>query len=269
MARIASAVVLIAVLLGTVWLLPWWATVLLGALAAAQGGMEMAGLAGAAGTRVSGGFLAFTGAALTAAFALHAVPAGAPSGDALPAVLLATIVCAGALALAAGTPSPTAFTRAATLAMAPMYVGLPLGALVWVALAAGPAAFTGLLAVVAASDTAQFYAGRAFGRRKLAPAMSPAKTVEGAVGGLVAAAIAAAAFVPWWLPGVSRPAALVLGLALASFGMAGDLFESLLKRSAGVKDSSSMIPGHGGVLDRLDSHLFAAPCFYVFLRYIA
>jgi phosphatidate cytidylyltransferase len=76
-----------------------------------------------------------------------------------------------------------------------------------------------------------------------------------------------AAVAPWWLPGHSTGWVLLVGLALVGLGIAGDLFESLLKRSAGVKDSSTLIPGHGGVLDRIDAMLFAAPVFYVLLRY--
>jgi phosphatidate cytidylyltransferase len=121
----------------------------------------------------------------------------------------------------------------------------------------------------AVSDSAQYYCGRAFGRRKLAPAVSPAKTIEGAVGGVIVAALVGALTGPWCVPGVSALGAFALTLALALAGILGDLFESLIKRSAGVKDSSNLIPGHGGVLDRIDSHLFAAPVFFAFLRYFA
>jgi len=99
--------------------------------------------------------------------------------------------------------------------------------------------------------------------------VSPAKTVEGAIGGFVAAAAIGAALAGWGLPGVAPWIAALAALILAGFGIAGDLFESLLKRSAGVKDSSTLIPGHGGLLDRIDSYLFALPMFYLFLRYIA
>jgi len=87
------------------------------------------------------------------------------------------------------------------------------------------------------------------------------------IGGLVVAPIAAAALAPWGLPDVPLYIAGVVGLILAAFGVGGDLFESLLKRSAGMKDSSTLIPGHGGVLDRVDAYLFAAPVFYLLLRY--
>jgi len=153
--------------------------------------------------------------------------------------------------------------------MAPLYVGLPLGVIAWVLCVHGPAAATWLLVMIAVSDSGQYYCGRAFGRRKLAPAVSPAKTVEGAIGGVLVAATAGAFTGPWAMPGVSPVAAAGLTFALALAGIVGDLFESLIKRSAGVKDSSQLIPGHGGILDRIDSHLFAAPVFYLFLRYLA
>jgi phosphatidate cytidylyltransferase len=73
---------------------------------------------------------------------------------------------------------------------------------------------------------------------------------------------------PWSLPGLSPMLAAFIGVVLSTSGIAGDLFESLLKRSAGVKDSGAMIPGHGGVLDRIDSYLFAAPVFFLLLRYV-
>jgi phosphatidate cytidylyltransferase len=91
--------------------------------------------------------------------------------------------------------------------------------------------------------------------------------VEGAFAGLAAGTLIMVVFGRLWLGGVSAVALGLLGATLAVLGIVGDLFESLLKRSAGVKDSSRLIPGHGGVLDRLDSWLFAAPAYYVFLRY--
>ncbi len=118
------------------------------------------------------------------------------------------------------------------------------------------------------SDSAQYYTGRAFGRRLLAPAISPKKTVEGAIGGVL---FGGAAMVLGGLrvfPVASVPMLVLMSAAVVALGIVGDLFESLLKRSAGVKDSSSLIPGHGGVLDRIDSWLFAGPVFYVFVRYL-
>ena len=127
------------------------------------------------------------------------------------------------------------------------------------------ALFLLMLTVIVVSDTAQYYTGRAFGRRPLAPAISPKKTVEGAIGGLVFGTLAMLA---GGRCGGSPSAALDARSCSAPrwsrSGIAGDLFESMLKRSAGVKDSSTLIPGHGGVLDRIDALLFAAPVYYMF-----
>jgi phosphatidate cytidylyltransferase len=121
---------------------------------------------------------------------------------------------------------------------------------------------------VMVSDTAQYYTGRALGRRPLAPAVSPKKTIEGAVGGFVFGTALFVGVGAWWLPSMPLALRVALGLTLVALGIAGDLFESMLKRSAGVKDSSTLIPGHGGVLDRIDALLFAAPVYYVVLKYV-
>ena len=264
MTRIVSAAVLAAVLFGTVWLLPWWATAVLAAVAAALATREVNGIAAAAGVKL------WTPTEMLAVGVVVRLVFQRPNAmDAVGwPVLMAVVVGAGLLRLAAGPPSPSTFTRFRVLAVAPFYVGLPLGALASIARTNGPGPLTWMIVLIAASDSAQYYSGRAFGRHKLAPSVSPAKTVEGAIGGLVVATLVAVVAGLWWLPGVGPAEAALLGLLLAAFGMAGDLFESLLKRSAGVKDSSTIIPGHGGVLDRLDSYLFAAPCFYIFLRYV-
>jgi phosphatidate cytidylyltransferase len=160
---------------------------------------------------------------------------------------------------------------AAATVFAPIYIGLPLGALAAVRLdsfGGGRAAVLLLLIVIVVSDSAQFYTGRAFGRRPLAPAISPNKTVEGAIGGVVFGTLAMAVGGRWVLAAPLWALAL-LGVVISLLGIVGDLFESLLKRSAGVKDSSHLIPGHGGVLDRIDSWLFAAPVYYVFVRWMA
>jgi phosphatidate cytidylyltransferase len=125
------------------------------------------------------------------------------------------------------------------------------------------------VAVIALSDTAQYYAGTLFGRRPLAPVVSPKKTVEGAIGGFIVGPAAGAALAGWALPGTPWFVAALVAFGLVVAGIVGDLFESLLKRSAGAKDSSALIPGHGGVLDRIDGYLFAGPIFFLYLRYLA
>jgi phosphatidate cytidylyltransferase len=122
-----------------------------------------------------------------------------------------------------------------------------------------------LLATVVVSDSGQYYSGRAFGRRPLAPTISPKKTVEGAVGGVVLGTAFMAIASAYVLPESNRVSAALLGATVVLLGICGDLFESRLKRTAGIKDSSSLIPGHGGVLDRIDALLFATPAFYLYL----
>ena len=156
--------------------------------------------------------------------------------------------------------------RAGARLLAPWYVGMPLGMLAAVQLVGGRMATLLLIATVIVSDSAQFYSGRLFGRRPLAPTISPKKTIEGAVGGLVVATIFITLAGPWVFPSAQPGWLALLGVAIVVCGIAGDLFESRLKRTAGVKDSSALIPGHGGVLDRIDALLFAAPVYYVYLQ---
>jgi phosphatidate cytidylyltransferase len=114
-----------------------------------------------------------------------------------------------------------------------------------------------------AADSAAYYVGSRFGRRPLHPAVSPRKTVEGAAGALVAILVVAVGGVPWAWPRFSWIAAAAAGLLLGVVGIVGDLCESALKRAAAVKDSGGIIPGHGGILDRLDSLMFACPVLYL------
>jgi phosphatidate cytidylyltransferase len=130
----------------------------------------------------------------------------------------------------------------------------------------GPQLVLFLLLLVWAADTGAFFAGRRFGRIKLAPRVSPSKTWEGVLGGL-AAAVAVAAVGAWWFH-LRRVAFLSLCLAVVLISIVGDLTESMFKRYAGVKDSGSIFPGHGGVLDRIDSITAAAPTFLLGLRWM-
>lgn len=123
----------------------------------------------------------------------------------------------------------------------------------WESLA--PFVFT--LACIAAADSGAYFAGRAFGKRKLAPSISSGKTREGAVGGVAASLIVSALLAGY--AGLALPAALLLGAVLAAASVMGDLFISALKRWANAKDTSAIIPGHGGVMDRFDALVFAAP----------
>lgn len=124
-----------------------------------------------------------------------------------------------------------------------------------------------LLIIVMSGDTAAFYVGSSFGKRKLYPIVSPNKSVEGMVGGLGGSIIGTLLAGATFFPELTIAAAVATAFFVGLLGQLGDLFESLLKRSFGVKDSGNIFPGHGGMLDRLDSVLFAAPALYIYARY--
>lgn len=125
-------------------------------------------------------------------------------------------------------------------------------------LALGPLEVLLVLVLVWIADTAAYFAGRAWGRRKLAPAISPGKTWEGAAGGLIGA-LAYAIIGGFWIQEIAWTPFLAAAALLAMVSIVGDLFESAAKRQAGVKDSGSLLPGHGGILDRIDSATAALP----------
>ncbi len=181
-----------------------------------------------------------------------------------PALLVAVLLAAFHSLQGAADPAEKART-AAMLALGAVYVGgllamyprtlsLPRGEH-WVLL--------GILAV-AAGDTMAYFTGKSIGRTKLAPSVSPNKTVEGALGGLLGTIACSVLYAHAFLPGVPAWYAAAAGAAVGIFGQAGDLFESLLKRAAGVKDSGTIFPGHGGILDRADGILAAGPVLYLF-----
>jgi len=259
MLRILSALVLIPLVICAIWFLPP-----LGLLAVAEAVLwlaflEYARLADALGVRIP---RAVAGCAAAATCVAVAWP-----GSSVDAVLMAALLATAALAVAAGRVGGDVLAPVVAGLFAPLYLGLPLGALIAVRSLVGREALLLLILTVIASDTAQFYCGSLVGRHCLAPAISPKKTVEGAVGGFVGGIVAMAIVGWWWLPHLSTASRIGLGVVVVATGILGDLFESQMKRSAGVKDSSALIPGHGGVLDRIDALLFAAPAYYLFLRY--
>jgi len=260
MTRILSALVLLPIVLGVVWFLPPVGTLILATVAALLAFVEYVGIAEALGARIPRMVcgLAVIGACL--AVGSIEVP--------LELVLLSAFVVLGTFAVAAAHPGPGVLLDTGAALLPVIYIGIPLGALAAVRLIGGRESVLLLMATIVISDSAQYYTGRAFGRRPLAPAISPNKTVEGAIGGIVFGTAAMYVGGLRVFPGASPLMLLLASGAVVGLGMVGDLFESLLKRSAGVKDSSGLIPGHGGVLDRIDSWLFAGPVYYVFARYL-
>jgi phosphatidate cytidylyltransferase len=187
-----------------------------------------------------------------------------PSGRAVAAgVVVAALVAPVAPLLALGMVwtgclAAAVFSRSGWLAMGALYIGLPVVAMVWLRDVGGAWTLIWTMVVVWGTDTGAYAAGRAIGGPRLAPRISPNKTWAGLLGGMVSAAVLGGLAAVWldpdrWLP----LAALAAGLAVVA--QLGDLFESSVKRRFKVKDSSRIIPGHGGVLDRVDGLMAAAP----------
>ena len=195
-------------------------------------------------------------AALIAALAAWELSTGGTPG--LVALLVFFIAGLGGVFVKRGTGQ-----QAILGAFSMLYIGMPLGLLATLNIGRGWRATVLLIATVVVSDSLQFYTGRMFGRHPLAPAISPKKTVEGAIGGAVAGTLFMTFAGPLVFPEQPRVMLAVLGLIMVLMGILGDLFESRLKREANVKDSSSLIPGHGGVLDRIDALLFVTPAFVI------
>ncbi len=270
--RVAFAIVAIPVLLGVVWLGGAALTILL-AVAAALAASEFAMLATATGSAPLRSVL--IGGAALIPLVVHAAGLGLwiPPLSAVALVVPALFVVALWARGVAGRP----LEAVASTLLGLWYTGGLLSfayALRHHRFAIGAAAGTALvmfpMLITWVTDAAAFFVGRAVGGPKLMPSVSPGKTISGAVGGLVGGAAAAWAYAAFVLPpatrmGMTVGAAVASGVLLSVVAQVGDLVESQLKRQAGVKDSSRLIPGHGGVLDRTDSLLFTLPVGFVLL----
>jgi phosphatidate cytidylyltransferase len=232
--RVLSALVLLPVVIGTVWFLPPVATLLLAAVFAILAFVEYRRIALKLGAAVDAG-IGGTAVALACVMASGVLDAGAAISGVplslswqLNILFLGALIAAGAVAVGRGQPGPGVLADTAATLFAPIYIGLPLGVLAAIRGVSGGREAVGVLALgIIVSDSAQYYTGRAFGRRPLAPSISPKKTIEGAVGGVVIATLVIAAVgryvfsSPLWL-------LALLGAAISLLGIVGDLFESLL-----------------------------------------
>ncbi len=256
MIRILTAVGLLAILAAALWLPPVAFVVVLGAFLALAW-REYAGLAAAAGATPVSGLGAPLSIACASSFAF-------PDPRTPIVVAAMALLLAATLGLAAGRQQPTlAIRRAMATVCGICWLGILPG--FYVALRYEPqgvALIVVLFAAVSLGDIAAYYGGSAFGKHPLAPGLSPKKTIEGSICGLAASGLGAAVVVHYWIDGASWPAGLAVGLLLGAVGQAGDLVESSLKRAADTKDSSTLLPGHGGVLDRLDGLLFGGAALY-------
>jgi phosphatidate cytidylyltransferase len=184
--------------------------------------------------------------------------------------LLAILIGIISVPLLSRIPLEQSLRNSAVTLFGVLYLGLTLGTLPMTRLLPqGEWLIFFLLLVTWASDTGAYYVGTLFGRHQLAPTISPKKTVEGLVGGFFGAIIVAYTARWWFLPELSGLDCLILATLLTITGLWGDLTESAMKRSVGTKDSGGILPGHGGMLDRLDSLLFTAPVFYYYVTMVS
>ncbi len=161
----------------------------------------------------------------------------------------------------------TAGTRAMALGFGPLFIGMSLTLLALLRRdlgERGPGYVVVTIMFAWFADTGGYFAGRFLGKHKLYEAVSPKKTVEGAIGGLGGSVLGAVLAHFWFLPSLELAPGIILALVAGALGQAGDLGESLLKRSFGVKDSGAIVPGHGGILDRVDALMLTAAVTYLY-----
>ncbi len=261
--RVLTSAVLIPILFIVVWLLPREYFAILIIAAAAAGQHEFYTMAKAGGAKP----LAATGIVLGGLLIVFAFASAVPlAGGQGMIVALCVLAVLGARLFARG-PVDGALTDSAVTLLGIVYVALLFGYQVGIHRSfRGKYWLAFLYLVIWASDTGAYYVGTSYGRRRLYEKISPKKSIEGLVGGLAAALVVALLCKLWLVRSLGALEALVLAFVITAAGTLGDLAESLLKRSVGVKDSGSLIPGHGGILDRMDSMLFAAPVLYYYLR---
>lgn len=178
---------------------------------------------------------------------------------------LVIVFLAAIAPMASRVPPASALAGAASTIFGIVSIALPATAMCLLR-GRSPRVVLMLLLIVWVCDSSAYYFGRMFGRRPLAPMVSPKKTWEGSIGGLVGATLFGAAAGTWWfLPELGPVRGALAGALVSTAGQIGDLVESLWKRGAGVKDSGTFLPGHGGFYDRIDSLLFAAPVLAAFV----
>jgi phosphatidate cytidylyltransferase len=258
--RVASAFVLLPVFLLIVVQAPGWTFNTLVVMASAAALWELTRLFALGGRPVYRALAVVAGATVTASFAASRLL------DPLVLPALALTLAVGATLSAPVWRGAVTTEPAANTLLAILYVGwlLGFGILLHHTSPVGDELVLFLVGVTWIGETAAYLVGSAMGRHKLAPVISPRKTVEGAAAQVVASVVSGAALGAWLLPECGLAVAVAGGALLGVVGQIGDLAESVIKRSVGTKDTGGLIPGHGGVLDRIDSLLFNLPAFYYF-----
>jgi phosphatidate cytidylyltransferase len=258
--RVASAFVLLPVFLLIVVKAPGWTFNALVVITSAAALWELTRLFALGGRPVYRPLAVVAGTAVTASFAASRLL------DPLVLPALALTLAVGAALSAPVWRGAAATEPAANTLLAILYVGwlLGFGILLHHTSPLGDELVLFLVGVTWTGETAAYLVGSSMGRHKLAPVISPRKTLEGAAAQVVASVVSGAALGAWFLPSCGMAVAVAGGALLGVVGQVGDLAESVIKRSVGTKDTGGLIPGHGGVLDRLDSLLFNLPAFYYF-----
>jgi phosphatidate cytidylyltransferase len=259
--RLLTAVVSIPLFVGVIVATPRWVFSVLVVALSAVAAWELMRLFERAG-RPGYAWLAVLGAAgVTASFGTPGFP------GTTVAVFTAALAVALSLPVWLGSPPEVETVTATLLAIA--YVGWSLGhALLLTHLPDGADLILFLVGTTWAGESAAYAVGSTLGRHPLAPTISPRKTVEGALGQLMVSMVAAIGLGLWLLPQWSPTTMAVAGIVLGALGQIGDLAESVIKRSLGAKDTGGLVPGHGGVLDRLDGLMFNAPALFYYASWV-
>lgn len=247
--RLLTAVVVVPVLLYSLFWAPWWAFFSIVLVASVVAASELSGMT-LAGYR---GLQAWTVAASLGVFGVFYF---APSSLAVTCTVLGVVALGFLVALFVPDPIDEAGNRMGWLVVTPLYAGGLVAVIAMLHRLDHGGAWVSLSMMLAwFGDTGGYFAGRAFGKHKLYPKVSPKKTVEGAVGGAAGSVGATLLAHFWFLPDLPLGHGIALGLVASAVGQAGDLTISLIKRSTGFKDSGFIVPGHGGLLDRIDALL--------------
>jgi len=259
--RVATAVVLVVLLGLVLFVLPSGAAVLALGLLTVLGAWEWAAFAGLTRPAGRAGYAAACAVVMSVLWGLAATPAGFRA--VMAGALAWWVVAFLWVAFAPGKGRPWLAGLAGPAALAPMWVAL---AHLYAAGSDGRHLILFVLVLAAAADVGAYFAGRRFGRNRLAPRVSPNKTWEGVLGGLIASALVAWAGHGWF--GLPTAAFVPVCIAAVLASIVGDLTESMFKRQVGLKDSGRMLPGHGGLLDRIDSLTAAVPVFALGLAWM-
>jgi phosphatidate cytidylyltransferase len=260
--RLLTAAVWAPFILFLLYIAPSWAFPLVAGVVCALGAWELFTML-VPGQRLLQGWGVLASAAVFALFALTALQSFIALG-------MVVLTCAGMLvSLAQPEPIERAAMRTGWAIAGPLYIGglFATTALLYQRPNGGSWVLLALLCAFW-SDTGGYFVGRYYGKRKLAPVVSPKKTVEGALGGLAAGLLGGLLAHFWFLRELPLSHAVALSLVATAVGQAGDLCESLIKRSMGVKDSGTVLPGHGGILDRSDAMLFSAAAIWVYVAVV-